>query len=282
MKNLNVSSEVPDDFFDSVVSSKKNSLQDPNYKTRLESYKPNIRTHFTDYSTRFNNDSLALINPQGYTDPTKADLLRLYKYDSKLMQKLKVEVTTSDNGRIINTCQNCTINSVNTLDHIIPKEEFSEFSVHPKNLFPSCSECNGKKNMFWKNGSQLFFLNPYTNTLPNLQYLFPTVIYSDGLPEVDFSLANPNGVDAVLYSIIDTHYTRLNLLNRFKLNSNEVITNTEHQILANKNILPRQQIIDVIKEQNNRNRITLGFNHWKSLLAIELTNCQPYMDSLFA
>ncbi len=282
MKNLDVSSEVPDDFFDSVVSTKRNSAQDPNYKTRLESYKPNIRNHFTDYSTRFNNNSLALINPQGYVDPVKADLLRLYKYDTPLMQKLKVEVTTSDTGRIINTCQNCTINSVNSLDHIIPKEELSEFSVHPKNLFPSCSECNGKKNRFWKNGGQLLFLNLYTHTLPNLQFLFPTISYTNGLPEVDFSLANPNGVDAVLYSIIETHYTRLNLLNRFKMNSNEVITNVEHQILANKNILARQQIIDVIIEQNNRNRATLGFNHWKSLLSIELTSCNPYMDSLFA
>ncbi|WP_339629667.1 hypothetical protein [uncultured Maribacter sp.] len=282
MNNLNVSSEDPDDFFDRVLASKKNSAKDVNYKSRVNTYKPNIRRHFADYNYRFISGSLGATTSQGYVDPVKKDLLRLYRYDTPLMQKLKVEVTTSSNDRIINTCQNCTINAVNSLDHVLPKEELSEFSVHPKNLFPSCTECNGKKNKFWQDGGQLLFLNLYTDTLPNLQYLFVSVSFVDGLPGCKFTIGNPNGIDPLLYSVIETHYTRLGLLRRFEMNTNEVITNIEHQILVNKGRLPRQDIIDVIIEHNNLNRSSLGFNHWKSLLSIELTNCQPYMDTLFS
>lgn len=281
MKNLRVSSQVPDDFFDSVVDSKRNSATDPNYKTRLASYKPNVRNHFRDYDSRFFSSTLASISPVGYVGQEKADFLKLYRYRDNIFQRLKTEVTTSSSGRIINTCQNCTINAVNSLDHVIPKEELSEFSVHPKNLFPSCGECNGIKNRFWRNGGRLIFLNLYSDILPDLQYLFPTVTFINNLPEVSFSIANTNGISPALYSIIETHYSDLRLLERFELNSNEVITNLENQVLSNKGRLPRQEVIDSIVEHHNLNRGTLGHNHWKSLLSIELTKCQLYMDSLF-
>lgn len=281
MKNLNVSAQIPNDFFDSAINAKNYSSSDPDYKTRLETYKANIRNHFDDYNNRYSINTLGSVIPAGYEGQEKKDLLKLYSYGNKLFQGLKTEVTTTPSNRIINTCQNCTINEVNSLDHIIPKEELSEFSVHPKNLFPSCSQCNGKKNRFWRNGNQLLFLNLYIDYLPDLQYLFVSSNFTNGFPEVDFSISNPNGIDPVLFSIIETHYDRLDLIKRFKLNSNEVITNLENQILSNKTRLPREEVIDSIVEYHNRNRNSLGYNHWKSLLSIELTNCRPYMDSLF-
>lgn len=282
MKNLNVSSEVPSEFFDSVLASKKNTSGDPTYKARVNEYKANIINHFADYDLRFLNNTLATITPQGYSGQEKEDLLRLYKYGSKPMQRLKVEVTTDINNRIINTCQNCTINAVNSLDHVTPKEELSEFAVHPKNLFPSCTQCNGKKSIYWRSGGQLLFLNLYTDILPNVQYLFVNINYVDNLPLANFSLVNTAGINSALFSTIETHYDRLNLLKRFALSSNEVITDVESEILANKNKLPRQDVIDSVVEHHNLNRNELGFNHWKSLLSIELTNCVPYMDALFA
>ncbi|WP_339686629.1 HNH endonuclease [uncultured Nonlabens sp.] len=281
MKNLNVSTEIPEDFYDLVVNSKRYSAKDPNYKDRLALYKPNIGNHFVDYNNRYINDTLGAIVPVGYPDQTKDDLLKLYRYKDSIFQKLKKEVTTTTTNRVINTCQNCTINSVNSLDHIIPKEELSEFSVHPKNLFPSCIECNSKKNAFWRNENQLLFLNLYLHSLPDLIYLFVTVNFVNGFPEINFSISNPNGIDPVLFSIIETHYSRLDLISRFKLNLNEVITNLENQILANKDRLARQELLDSIVEHHNLNRAAFGYNHWKSLLSIEVTNCQPYMDSLF-
>lgn len=77
----------------------------------------------------------------------------------------------------MDTCQYCTLNSVNTLDHIIPKENYPEYAVHPKNLFPACSQCNSKKSNKWLDNNNNFeFINLYSHDLPNLQYLLQTLI----------------------------------------------------------------------------------------------------------
>ncbi len=281
MKNLNCSNKTPIDFFDEVLKSKRNSSKDPTYKTRVESYKPEINVHFTDYNNRYSNGTLIEITPKGYTGQTKDDLLDLYKYKNSVIQKLKTEVTTYGTNRTINTCQNCTINPINSIDHIIPKEEVSEFSVHPKNLFPSCTECNSIKNKFWRDGSQFLFLNLYIDPLPNLQFLFPVVNFVRETPDINFSINNPNGINPQLYSVILSHYTRLKLISRFKLDSDGVVSDLEFRISSLKNRLDQQGVIDSILEFENSKRNSSGYNYWKSLLTIELIKCQPYMDSLF-
>ncbi|SFZ94449.1 hypothetical protein SAMN05428642_104187 [Flaviramulus basaltis] len=281
MRNLDCSQEVPNDFFDTVLASKRNSNKDPDYTLRVEGYKPNVRLHFDDYNLRFGSNTLVGINPIGYNGQVRDDLLKLYKYDNSVIQKLKTEITTSINGRIINSCQNCTINAVNSLDHIVPKEEASEFSVHPKNLFPSCSQCNGIKNRFWRENGQFLFLNLYTDSLPNLQYLFPIVNYNNGVPEINFSINNPNGIDGHLYNIISSHYTRLDLINRFILDADGVVSDLQYRIHSLKGELSRQQIIDSIINYENAKRANNGYNYWKSLLTIELVNCKALMDFFF-
>ncbi|WP_010181243.1 hypothetical protein [Aquimarina agarilytica] len=281
MKNIKHSLINPHDFFDDVLSSKRNSSSDPDYKLRIEKLKPNIKRLFNNYDDKFSNRELALINPIGYTGRDKQDLLKLYKYGTKPFQKLKVEITTDENNIINNTCQNCSINEVNTLDHFVPKEEICEFSVHPKNLFPSCSFCNGKKNRFWRDESGTLFLNLYCDTIPDIQYLFVKLTFNSGEIEFEFYLENINRIQEDLFSLIESHYLKLGLLSRFKLSSNEVISDLEHTIISNRHLAPKQDIIDSIKAKHNLNRRKLGFNYWKSILSLALIDCEKYVDSIF-
>lgn len=137
MNNLKNSTINAITFFDDVVNLKKNTKSDPTYKVRVNLLRNDIQNKFNEYDTLFVKNNLVTINPFGYTNQDKVDLLKLYSYQSKIIQKLKNSITTTEHNRIINTCQNCTISEVNSFDHIIPKNEFPEFSVNPKNLFPS-------------------------------------------------------------------------------------------------------------------------------------------------
>ncbi|WP_220491502.1 MULTISPECIES: hypothetical protein [unclassified Pseudoalteromonas] len=58
------------------------------------------------------------------------------------------------------------------MDHVLGQTEFPEYSVHPKNLFPCCSDCNRKKSDKFVDdkGSQLF-LNLFIDDLPKSHYL---------------------------------------------------------------------------------------------------------------
>ena len=50
----------------------------------------------------------------------------------------------------------------NTLDHYLPKSKYPEFSVTPRNLFPMCDVCQGKKGSKTVNGTnQRLFVHPY-------------------------------------------------------------------------------------------------------------------------
>ena len=161
MNNLKNSTINAITFFDDVVNLKKNTKSDPTYKVRVNLLRNDIQNKFNEYDTLFVKNNLVTINPFGYTNQDKVDLLKLYSYQSKIIQKLKNSITTTEHNRIINTCQNCTISEVNSFDHIIPKNEFPEFSVNPKNLFPSCTICNGYKSEVWRHNGTNLFLNLY-------------------------------------------------------------------------------------------------------------------------
>ena len=185
MKNLNVFNGNTHDFLDDVVNSKRNTQDDPTYKERLAILTPNVKLCFNSFDVAHNTNNHISLVPHGYVTPDKDDLLKLYNPKAKKLVDFKNTATTILDNRASTICQYCTINSANTLDHIVPKSQFSEFTVNPKNLLPACSECNGYKLDRFKNNNVRLFLNLYTDTLPSDQYLFVDIKILNGMIEVD-------------------------------------------------------------------------------------------------
>ncbi|WP_269222496.1 HNH endonuclease [Flavobacterium sp. IMCC34518] len=206
------------------------------------------------------------------------DLLNLYSYSNSIISKLKIKLTTSEFNRVENTCQNCTIGEVSSFDHFLPKDEFPEFSVHPKNLIPSCSKCNGKKSVNWRNGLNSLFLNLYLDNLPDTQYLFVNV---DHNLDFTFIIDNRNHIDLDLFSVIESHYIKLDLVNRFLENSNKVVSELSNTINSFKNKLPRAEIIDSVIETESSNRVLYGSNYWQSILKLTLVNNAVFMNNFY-
>lgn len=271
MRNLESYQGNDFEFHKEIIDSKNNTASDPTFKTRLSSYNAQIELKFNEYRDAFSINRLNQLSAHPFSADNKADLLKLYSYKSRLIQKLKIEVTTTSTNRIISTCQNCTISEVNSLDHIIPKEEFSEFVANPKNLFPSCTKCNSYKNAIWKDAhNNPVFLNLYLDILPPEQYLFADVKIEDDVVTAKFRLDNSNNIDIGLYNLIFSHYTRLHLLKRFDENVDSVITPIESLINSFKNKLPIQEICESIFETAQQNKNHFGQNYWKSALEIAL------------
>jgi hypothetical protein len=273
MRNLKAFSKTCIDFFDEVVSSKKDTVNDPTYKYRISLLRPNVENCYNIYNKNFKNKNLLITKSFGYTNPHKDDLKKLYSYRNSKIQELKKTVTTTQYNRIINTCQNCTINEAKTMDHVLPKEDFPEFSIHPQNLFPSCNVCNGHKSTNWvKNGHPLF-LNLYLDPLPIDQYLFVDIkidLRKKNI-ETNFKLDNNSGIDKVFYSIIESHYSKLDLLNRFSNNCNDTVSELKNTIKSSlEEGIPLNTIINVIKRKCIKDRDHLGMNHWKIILTEKL------------
>ena len=277
MRNLTSYKDDAFIFFNDVLDGKNTTKKDPNYKDRILVLMPAIREYFTEYDALFEQNNLHKLSCANYEDNTKKDLLSLYAYKRTAFQKLKNLITTSELNRIINTCQNCTINEINSFDHIVPKEEFSEFSVHPKNLFPSCTKCNGHKSTVWREDSKVVFLNLYLDQLPSTQYLFAKPIISNRKISVEFTVSNNNGIEKELFQKIKNHYEKLELCERFKDNIDSVISPLKNTIASFKNDLPLERIIEISIETSKKNMIAFGTNYWKSILEMAFLNDSVFM-----
>lgn len=281
MRNLRHFSDDAMDFFDDVLKNKRNSKKDPDYKTRVTALRPSIVPPFTEYNARFHVNALIQLVSVGFVNPNKDDLHRLYRYKDTTIQRLKTKVTTVSNNRILNTCQNCTINEISSFDHFVPKEEFSEFTVHPKNLVPSCDVCNDHKTINWRDNGTALFLNLYLDTLPEEQFLFVNITRPNDVIETEFFLENRNDVPALLYEVIESHYNRLKLCDRFSDNLTSVIVPLENSIKAQNNYLSRENIIDVTEDKAVKDKLFFGQNYWKAILTQELVRSDIFMDPLF-
>lgn len=281
MKNLKPYKECSSTFLDDVLKAKNNSKKDPDYKKRVEILKPNVKNKYSTFEIENTANNLASLTAHGYAGQDKIDLLKLYKYDNSIIQKLNEEVTTLEGNRLINTCQNCTINEINSLDHIVPKDKFPEFSVNPRNLFPSCSKCNGHKSFVWRENSKSVFLNLYLDNLPEEQYLFCYPTFDEDKITLKFTVENRFGIEQNLFNLIQNHYTRLHLPKRFRKNSHDTIYELNKEINKYKDKIIKEELIKTIKEDITEDKRYYGFNYWKAIIKETLINDEQYLDLMF-
>lgn len=282
MKNLKPYKECSSAFLDDVLKAKNISKKDPEYKKRVEILKPSVKNKYSTFEIAHTANNLVSLNTAGYAGQDKIDLLKLYKYDNSVIQKLNEQVTTLEGNRLINTCQNCTINEINSLDHIVPKDEFPEFAVNPRNLFPSCSKCNGHKSYVWRENNRSLFLNLYLDNLPEEQYLFCNPTFDGDKITLKFTVENRYGIEQNLFNLIKNHYVRLHLPKRFRKNSHDIIYELNKEINKYKDKISKEELIKTIKEDIKDDKTYYGFNYWKAIIKETLIGDINYLALMFA
>ncbi|MDX6745162.1 hypothetical protein SHK09_00040 [Polaribacter sp. PL03] len=250
------------------------SLNKGEVKDNLLKNELSITKTYIDYKDRFDNYNLFTISAHGFDAEDKVNLLKLYSSQRKSIIELKKELTTNEFNQRINTCPNCTIEKVASLDHYVPKDEFPEFSVNPINLVPCCSTCNSKKKEKWKGDQNLLFLNLYSDVIPNSQYLFVNVVSKT---EFTFELKNVSKIDLNLFKVIESHYSRLNLLQRFREDSDEVISELEILISsARESFNDDKELRNFINNHYSTIEKRDGVNNWKVVLVKAMLNSNIY------
>lgn len=250
-------------------------------KDRLELINPTIEREYRTYDKRFNANELYKLIPNSLLSSANADLLSLYWYQSSVIISIREHIRRLQIRTIINTCQNCTLDSATSFDHILPKSRFPEFIVNPKNLFPCCSTCNSYKlNSISEDGKDVF-LNLYLDELPLTQYLFVEVSL-DLYNEIDFQyyLENRNNIIQIdFFNLIVSHYTKLHLFERMRLKSIEYISEFETKITTFRDRLPLDIIINDITDAIEKDKEAYGYNHWRCVLESALINSPLLIES---
>lgn len=274
MRNLRPSKKNSFDTYKEIVSSKR----DKDLVSRLSLLDDIIKKQLSIYEERFLDNSLETVSALTLKDSESKDLKSLYGIRLRVIRDLKKELTTDDENRIMNTCQYCTINSISALDHYLPRSEYAEFVVNPKNLFPICPECNSKKTHLWRISSGRLFLNLYLDELPTKQYLY--VRFLNDFTEFQFFLKNNTGIEDELFSIIENHYGRLDLCKRFRENSNEILTELRLTLKQYKNSNLFETIKISLIEALEESKDNFGHNYWKIIFKLALLKNENFLNNI--
>ncbi|HHP4842497.1 TPA: HNH endonuclease [Acinetobacter baumannii] len=283
MKNLKNNLSLSSiDFMHLVVSSKRNTADDSNRKNRLLNLITKVDPTYSNYDNKLSTNTLPSLNKLSLSTLEEVDLLSLYSYKNSILTKYRRQISTDISSTYQATCQYCTVNSVNSLDHFVPKDLFPEFSVHPSNLIPSCTECNSKKLVRWINNNQHIFLNLYIDLLPQNQYLFVELnVISLNNIDINFKVDNVNNIPIPLYSIINSHYTELDLFQRFKDKSSDVVIELTNSIQASlNNGISLSNIQQTILDTCSLDKKHKGHNYYQIILKEALIQSNNY-TSLF-
>ncbi len=279
MKNIKAYKKDIFEFHKKVVSTIRFSKKDPKYKVKINKLNDSVEKQYDIFTDHFKKNKLEDLNNQTYSKVEKETLLKLYHPKRKVIQELKIYLTTDEKNRIINTCQNCTIGEVGSLDHFIPKTEFPEYVVNPKNLFPCCNKCNNFKSTAWRKDNKRIFLNLYLDELPKEQYLFVDINVNHDDIDLTYILKNTHNIDLELFDLIENHYEKLHLFKRFKENSDAIISEIIYNINSHlKFKFSISQIKEVIKEDCDKKKKVFGHNYWKLILELSLINNDDFMN----
>lgn len=251
-----------------------------NYPTQgvLKNIYPHIQSRYSEYSIHKAN--LADISTSTLSPDNRNALLHCYSGETRELKRMKSEIKENYISSVGMKCQFCGIEIISTYDHYLPKEKFPEFSIHALNLIPCCSTCNNKKRMiFLTELGERAIINVYYELIPNDQYLFSKIEFRSGVPIANYYLEKPFSHSDFLFRLILEHYSRLNLLERYRENAPEILSETRVSIISH----AHPNSTDIVKNwlrteaENMSNRHSV--NNWKVALFYAMANSDDFINS---
>jgi hypothetical protein len=124
-------------------------------------------------------------------------------------------------------CPLCTVNTVSTLDHHLPKAEYPILSVTPTNLIPACRDCQCAKMEGYPTTVTEQTLHPYYDNIEGATWL--TAIVNQGTPaSFTFGVTPPATWSATLADRVRHHMNSFNLSRLFAVNAANELTGIRH------------------------------------------------------
>ena len=203
-----------------------------------------------------------------------------YEGSTKGLAALKCDIKGAQPERALKFCPYCGTALPRTFDHYLPGASFPELSVHGLNLVPCCSSCNSTKGEKWLNGvGSRQFLHFFSDEIPPGRFLNVTLNVSlDGRTVgARFSIVKPGNMPPALWKIVQSHFSGLNLLDRYlELGNGEIA-----DMLASCNVYLQAGGANArtfLRLQAADWAEIFGENHWRAVLAATLCN-HPSFDT---
>ena len=193
--------------YDSVVARRRNTT-----KAVLAQHRGAVATAFDDY-LKFSGNGASLrpipvAPPVSQALETNFDLLDSNRSHSHIRDEILGSARN-------HACPYCNVASVDTLDHVLPKKVYPEFSVLAQNVVPSCGTCNRKKGSTCFHSSGLNLMHPYFAKVPNDAILMVEVTVTVQQVTWRFSLRQSASIADADFEPIANTFALLELADRY-------------------------------------------------------------------
>jgi hypothetical protein len=188
---------------------------------------PLIEERYECYLQAIGTCSLANIDSDFNALQLSSSLRSCYDVSTKPLKELKQAILDAQPKRLLKYCPMCGTTLPRTFDHYMPAIKFPEFAVHALNLIPCCSTCNSTKDDVWlTNAGRRQFLHAYMDSVPDLQFVQAKLHEDPALTGVGatFSLNRPEGMVDEIWELIESHFLRLKLIDRYNERGNDEVS----------------------------------------------------------
>lgn len=270
MRNLPVPTVNDKNKFTDIINGKKKSA-----KERLKRIRPTVKRRYDEYQA--NKNQLELLPPSVITNIYAESLRHCYATKTKEMTSLR-DILLEPDIDDFDECPFCGLSEPKTLDHYLPKEDFPEFSVYPKNLIPMCSVCNScYKGVKCFKGGRRLFIHTYYDIFPVHDFLMANVDINAKI-SIEFSSVNILH-EPYFSSLFNSHFKELGLNSRFKRKATAEIGRKRNTLrrIYNRNG-SGQDVSDELRAIAIGLREEYGGNFWKVSLYDCLASNMDFCD----
>jgi 5-methylcytosine-specific restriction endonuclease McrA len=278
MINLIIPQNLGLTLFDNIIKGKRIPV-----RTRLQALRPVIEQRYNLYEN--NKYELSVIKKMQFQNTEAKDMLSCYGTNKYLSLAKKI---LNDIQRIEQqgTCVYCGIGEPTTLDHYLPKDDFPELSVLGENLVPCCSRCNELKGESWldRNGNRSI-INFYFDDIVQYEFLQITIKYSAPIPTVptaEFQLIQTSQISNEKFNLINSHFSILHLIDRYRKKVNEEISNVFTDVRSSAHLIGRDLQKVTLQQKASNLRTRYGHNYWKACLYEAISRSDLFFDACYA
>jgi len=246
---------------DNIIAAKTKKI----FKDELEMLKPHIHDRYRKYIKEFDLNNLISVSDSYHVG--NKSLVSCYSSGGVKIAAIKKAITDLQDEFSNEKCMYCQIKDPDSFDHYLPKDSYPEFSALALNLVPCCITCNMKKDEYWKESGEIGIINFYLNALPNAQFLFVGINSNplDETPIISFEIKNVTHIDPDLFKIIQKHYKRLKLIDRYNECGRKEISECRRTLKSyGRNSSIEDNMVNIM-DYATQLKNDFGENYWKSI-----------------
>jgi len=208
-------------------------------------------------------------NFKGMVDSTAHDfnlnqkgcLMHCYDSRTPTFKLVRDRIFNEQPAVLISFCPYCLLDSPKTLDHYINKAEYQEYSTLIRNLIPCCYDCNQVKGVDWRLNENRLFIHFYEDTFIQYRFLHFSI---DNNFNCSFKLLKPDEITIEQFEIVENHFRKLELLERYLKRSNDYTSTELRSIHTNHQLgISIPVIIQTLESKLEAKELRYGLNYWQ-------------------